>query len=57
MASSKSKIALGLLVAGTLTVVFGIILVFAGPIIVDDQIVKVGHEFTFDICGDVFRKV
>ncbi|XP_048115708.1 scavenger receptor class B member 1 isoform X2 [Alosa alosa] len=40
MAISKSKIALGLSVAGTLTVVFGIILVFVGPIIIDDQIVK-----------------
>lgn len=49
MAISKSKIAIGLLVAGTLTVVFGVILVFVGPIIVDDQIVKVGNEFPFDI--------
>ncbi|XP_030625032.1 scavenger receptor class B member 1 [Chanos chanos] len=40
MALSKSKIAVGLLVAGILTVVFGTVLVFVGPIIIDDQIVK-----------------
>ncbi|KAL0965267.1 hypothetical protein UPYG_G00279040 [Umbra pygmaea] len=37
---NKSKIAIGLSVAGTLMVVFGTVLVFVGPIIVDDQIVK-----------------
>lgn len=42
MAISRSKIAIVLLVAGTLTVVFGTVLVFVGPIIVDDQIIKVG---------------
>ncbi|XP_012672722.1 scavenger receptor class B member 1 isoform X2 [Clupea harengus] len=40
MAISKSKIAVGLLVGGILTVVFGTVLVFVGPIIIDDQIAK-----------------
>ncbi|KAI4890417.1 hypothetical protein NFI96_010799 [Prochilodus magdalenae] len=40
MAISKSKIAIGLLVVGIFTVVFGTVLVFVGPIIIDDQIVK-----------------
>ncbi|XP_028830821.1 scavenger receptor class B member 1 isoform X2 [Denticeps clupeoides] len=40
MAASVSKISVGLLVAGIVTAIFGIVLVFVGPIIVDDQIVK-----------------
>ncbi|XP_066507373.1 scavenger receptor class B member 1 isoform X2 [Hoplias malabaricus] len=40
MAITKSKIAIGLLVVGLLTVVFGTVLVFVGPLIIDDQIVK-----------------
>lgn len=38
---NKSKLAIGLFVAGTLTAVFGLVIVFVGPIIIDDQIVKV----------------
>ncbi|KAK6316205.1 hypothetical protein J4Q44_G00137290 [Coregonus suidteri] len=37
---NKSKLAIGLLVVGTLTAVFGTVLLFVGPIIIDDQIVK-----------------
>ncbi|CAB1332531.1 unnamed protein product [Coregonus sp. 'balchen'] len=37
---NKSKLAIGLFVAGILTVVFGTIIVFVGPIIIDEQIVK-----------------
>nr|XP_046226446.1 scavenger receptor class B member 1 isoform X1 [Oncorhynchus gorbuscha] len=37
---NKSKLAFGLLVVGTLTVVFGTVIVFVGPIIIDNQIVK-----------------
>uniref|UniRef100_A0A4W5MHW3 Scavenger receptor class B member 1 n=1 Tax=Hucho hucho TaxID=62062 RepID=A0A4W5MHW3_9TELE len=37
---NKSKLAIGLLVVGTLTVVFGTVIVFVGPIIIDNQIVK-----------------
>ncbi|KAL4609518.1 scavenger receptor class B member 1 isoform X1 [Arapaima gigas] len=40
MAVSKSKIAVGLAVSGIITAAFGTILVFVGPIIIDDQIVK-----------------
>lgn len=41
---NKSKLAVGLLVLGTLTVVFGTVLVFVGPIIIDNQIVKVSGD-------------
>ncbi|XP_021457739.1 scavenger receptor class B member 1 isoform X3 [Oncorhynchus mykiss] len=37
---NKSKLAIGLLVVGTLTLVFGTVIVFVGPIIIDNQIVK-----------------
>ncbi|XP_063065886.1 scavenger receptor class B member 1 isoform X2 [Engraulis encrasicolus] len=40
MAVSKSKIAVGFIVAGSLTVFFGVVLVFVGPMIIDDQIAK-----------------
>uniref|UniRef100_H3D7U6 Scavenger receptor class B member 1 n=1 Tax=Tetraodon nigroviridis TaxID=99883 RepID=H3D7U6_TETNG len=37
---NKSKVAVGFIVLGVLAVVFGVILAFVGPIIIDDQIVK-----------------
>ncbi|XP_026876691.2 scavenger receptor class B member 1 isoform X2 [Electrophorus electricus] len=40
MAIVYSKIAIGLLIAGISTLVFGTVLVFVGPIIIDEQIVK-----------------
>ncbi|XP_049909206.1 scavenger receptor class B member 1 isoform X4 [Epinephelus moara] len=40
MAIDKSKVAIGFIVAGVLTVFFGTLLTFVGPIIIDDQIVK-----------------
>ncbi|XP_041826592.1 scavenger receptor class B member 1 isoform X2 [Melanotaenia boesemani] len=40
MAINKSKVAVGFLVVGVLTVFFGTVLVFVGPIIIDDQVVK-----------------
>ncbi|XP_076613733.1 scavenger receptor class B member 1 isoform X1 [Chaetodon auriga] len=40
MAINKSKVAVGLIVAGVITVFLGTVLVFVGPIIIDDQIVK-----------------
>uniref|UniRef100_A0A4W6F2A6 Scavenger receptor class B member 1 n=1 Tax=Lates calcarifer TaxID=8187 RepID=A0A4W6F2A6_LATCA len=40
MAVNKSKVAVGFIVAGVLTVVFGTVLSFVGPLIIDDQIVK-----------------
>jgi len=41
MAVSKSTLAIVFLVLGSLAVLFGTVLVFVGPIIIDDQIVKV----------------
>ncbi|KAJ8339526.1 hypothetical protein SKAU_G00363120 [Synaphobranchus kaupii] len=40
MSISRSKVAAGLAIAGILTLTFGIIIVFVGPMIIDDQIVK-----------------
>lgn len=40
MANTKSKVAVGFIVAGVLGVFFGIVLAFVGPLIIDDQIVK-----------------
>ncbi|XP_015221424.1 scavenger receptor class B member 1 isoform X2 [Lepisosteus oculatus] len=40
MVLSRTKLALGLGVSGVLTAVFGTILVFVGPIVIDQQIVK-----------------
>uniref|UniRef100_A0A8C9ZPF9 Scavenger receptor class B member 1 n=1 Tax=Sander lucioperca TaxID=283035 RepID=A0A8C9ZPF9_SANLU len=40
MAMDKSKVAIGFIVAGVLTVFFGTVLTFVGPIIIDDQVVK-----------------
>lgn len=46
MAINKSKVAVGFIIVGFLAVFFGIVLVFVGPIIIDDQVVKVGtHTF------------
>lgn len=42
MAINKSKVAVGFIVVGVLAVLFGTILTFVGPIIIDDQVVKVG---------------
>lgn len=43
MAVNKAKVAVGFIVAGVLMVFFGTVLTFVGPIIIDDQIVKVGN--------------
>lgn len=46
MAINKSKVAVGFIIVGVLAVFFGTVLVFVGPIIIDDQVVKVGkHAF------------
>lgn len=42
MAISKAKVAVGFIVAGVLTTLFGVILLFVGPAIMNDQIIKVG---------------
>lgn len=65
MSVNKSKVAVGFIVLGVLAVVFGVILAFVGPIIIDDQIVKVGRRtfimlkpnfvfFTASICSPIF---
>ncbi|KAK7895446.1 hypothetical protein WMY93_020771 [Mugilogobius chulae] len=44
MAVNKSKVAIGFLVAGTLTVVFGGVLLCVGPAVMKDQIIKILSE-------------
>lgn len=41
MAVNKSKVSVGFIVVGVLTALLGIVLVFVGPIVIDDQVVKV----------------
>jgi len=45
MAINRSKVTVGFVVAGILAVFLGTVLVFVGPIIIDDQIVKVSMSF------------
>lgn len=58
MAVNKSKVAIGFIVAGVLMVVFGTVLCFVGPIIIDDQIVKnlvidSKNDFSYTMWKDV----
>ena len=46
MAVKKAKVAVGFIVAGVFAVFFGVLLTFVGPIIIDDQIVKVSGWLT-----------
>lgn len=41
MAIDKAKVAIGFIVTGAVTVVFGGILLFVGPAVMNDQIIKV----------------
>lgn len=41
MAINKAKVAIGFMVAGVLVVILGTVITFVGPIIIDDQVVKV----------------
>lgn len=50
MSSTKSRVAVGFIVVGVLTVVFGTVLTFVGPLIIDDQIVKVRHWAVAFVC-------
>lgn len=43
MAINKAKVAIGFIVAGTLTVVFGAVLLFVGPAVMNDQVIKVSN--------------
>ncbi|XP_026154089.1 scavenger receptor class B member 1 isoform X2 [Mastacembelus armatus] len=58
MAVSKARVGVGFIVAGVLTLVFGTVLCFVGPLIVDDQIVKntvidPKNELTYTMWKDV----
>lgn len=41
MAINKSKVAVGFIVAGSLTLIFGAISVIVGPTVISSQVVKV----------------
>lgn len=49
MAMSKSNLAIGLSVFGLLAVVFGTVLVFVGPVVIHDQIIKVSWFYKLEI--------
>lgn len=58
MTSTKSKVAVGFIVAGALGVFFGTVLTFVGPLIIDDQIEKntvidPSNELTYTMWKDV----
>lgn len=40
MAINKAKVAIGFIVAGTLTVMFGVVFLFVGPAVMNDQVIK-----------------
>ncbi|XP_031731075.1 scavenger receptor class B member 1-like isoform X2 [Anarrhichthys ocellatus] len=40
MAINKAKVAIGFIVAGTLTVVFAVVFLFVGPVVMKDQVIK-----------------
>lgn len=49
MAMSKSKIAIGLSVVGLLAIIFGTVLVFVGPVVIHDQIIKVSWLYKVEM--------
>lgn len=53
MAISKAKVAVGFIVAGILTTLFGVILLFVGPAIMNDQIIKVGCVIVWKSLGSL----
>lgn len=46
MAIKRPKVAIGFIVAGVLMVLFGTIMCFVVPLVIDDQIVKVRNVLT-----------
>ena len=46
MAVNKVKVTIGFMVGGVFTVFFGTVLTFVGPIVIDDQVVKVSVVLT-----------
>lgn len=59
MGVNKAKLTAGFIVAGVLMVFFGTVLVFVGPIVIDDQVEKVSgtSEPTFCRCRGVHGAV
>ncbi|KAJ8261134.1 hypothetical protein COCON_G00168570 [Conger conger] len=58
MSISRSKVAAGLVISGILTFTFGVVIVFVGPKIIDDQIIKnveinPNNELSYTIWKDV----
>lgn len=49
MKMSKSSIAIGLSVVGLLAIIFGTGLVFVGPVVIHDQIIKVSWSYRVEI--------
>lgn len=43
MAIKKANVAIGFMVAGVIAVILGLVFTFVGPIIIDDQVVKVSR--------------
>lgn len=43
MAIDKSKVAIGFIVAGAMTLMFGVISAIIGPTVMKDQVVKVSY--------------
>lgn len=46
MAIIKAKVAIGFMVAGVLAVILGTVVTFVGPLIIDDQVMKVSGLFS-----------
>lgn len=46
MRIDKSKVAIGFMVIGALTVVFGVVLLFVGPTVMKEKIIEVRQQFS-----------
>lgn len=58
MATHKANVAVGFIVCGVLMVFFGVVLTFVGPIIIEDQVVKVRkHSWSFPVRAVNMRSV
>ena len=44
MTIGKAKVAVGFIVVGALTAVFGAVLLFVGPAVMNDQVIKVSNS-------------
>lgn len=63
MTIDKAKVALGFIVAGVLTLVFGGISVLVGPTVMTNQVIKVSRGlflfsvYEMEICMDIYENV